>query len=232
MRSRLLTICLIGTVIIAAGQLAAKGSLKFKETSLSFGEITAGQVADLQFEFSNSGDSLLVIKQVNSTCGCTVTQLSKKEYQPGESGVIPVRFFSRGYHGRVIKSISVLSNDEENSQTRLQITGVVNLTEFPDIQIVPKEINLGMLPLSKPTKQILTIRNPGNLELRLTQVQHSPDLYLVFPKTILAPAESIEVELTYNPSRPGKFSTYVLLTSNALGKGQEMVRVEAEVSER
>lgn len=219
-------------MLVLSGQLTAQGRLQFKETSLNFGEVTQGQVADLKFEFTNTGDSVLTIQQVRATCGCTVAQLDKKEYQPGETGVIPVRFFSRGYSGRVIKTMVVVSSDSESPKTRLQLTGMVRVTHFADIEISGKEMNLGKLTVGTPAKGRLTVGNPGNLELRITQVRHSPDLYLVFPKTRLEPGEKITVDLVYVPSRPGSFSSYVFLTSNALGKGEEMVRVEAEVKGR
>lgn len=231
MNAKTVVMCLVGLVLIFSVHVPAKGSIKFKATSLSFGEIDSGQVADLQFEFTNIGDSPLIIQRVHSTCGCTVSQLKKKEYLPGESGVIPVRFFSRGYQGRVIKSLSVTSNDSENAQIRLQITGVVKVTDFADIEVLPREILLGKLPLGKAVRRKVTIKNPGNLELRIAQVSHSPDLYLVFPQSLLAPGQSMEVDIVYNPNRLGMFSTHILMTSNALGKGQEMIRVNAEVVE-
>ncbi len=221
-----------GLIFVCAGPLYDAATIKFIETSLSFGEINHGQVADLQFEFSNTGDSPLVIKQVHSTCGCAVPKLEKMEYLPGEKGVIPVRFFSKGYQGRVIKTLSVTSNDEKNPQLRLQITGVVNLTDFADIQVAPRHLKFGKQSLGKPARQQLTISNPGNQDLRISQVSHSPDIYLIFPKSILTPGERVSVDVVYNPSRTGTFSTNILLTTNALGKGQEMIRVDVEVSER
>ncbi len=232
MKGKLVFLFLLGMAVLFSGNLMAEGKLQFKETSLHFGEVTQGQVADLKFEFSNTGDSVLTIKQVHATCGCTVAQLDKKEYRPGEGGVIPVRFFSRGYSGRVIKTLVVVSSDKDSPKTRLQITGMVKVTDFADIEISQKEVNLGKLTLGTPARQQLTVGNPGNLELRITQVRHAADLYLIFPKTRLEPGETITVELVYNPSRLGSFSTYVFITSNALGKGEEMFRVEAEVKER
>jgi hypothetical protein len=159
-----------------------------------------------------------------------VAQLAKKEYAPGENGVIPIRFFSRGYSGRVTKSITVSSNDEENAMIRLQLTGMVNVTDFADIAISKKELKLGKVALGKPVRESVSIKNPGNLELRISQVSHAPDLYLIFPKTLLSPGEEIAVVVVYNPTRPGTMDTVIRLMSNALGKGQEMIRVVAEIA--
>lgn len=209
--------------------IAAKGVIKFQATSLSFGEVKSGEVADLQFEFSNIGDSALIIQNVTPTCGCTVAQLAKKEYAPGEKGVIPIRFFSRGYSGRVTKTISVSSNDPDNPQIRLQLTGMVNLTDFADIEVSKQEIKFGKKAIGKMVSDSFTIKNKGNQELRLTKVTHSPDLYLIFPKSMLNPGEEIKVQAFYNPNRPGTFDTLIQLFSNAMGKGTVMIRVNIEV---
>jgi hypothetical protein len=104
--------------------------IKFKQKVIDFGDIQSGKVIDLKFEFVNDGDTTLIIKNIRTTCGCTVTQIEKREYKPGEKGKIPVKFFSQGYNGKIVKTITVITNDKTNQYTMLKITGKVILKDF------------------------------------------------------------------------------------------------------
>jgi hypothetical protein len=45
--------------------------LSFVEKSHDFGDISQGDIVDYVFEFENSGDTPLVLSNVQTTCGCT-----------------------------------------------------------------------------------------------------------------------------------------------------------------
>jgi hypothetical protein len=103
--------------------LAAKSKITFKTTEIDFGKIDSGKVVDMEFKFVNAGDETLIIKNINSSCGCTVPKVEKKEYQPGETGDIPVKFYSKGYNGQIVKTITISTNDGDNPYTTLKIKG-------------------------------------------------------------------------------------------------------------
>ncbi len=44
------------------------------------------------FEFTNTGDAPLIIKDVKSTCGCTVPTKPKEPIAPGKTGEIEVKY--------------------------------------------------------------------------------------------------------------------------------------------
>ncbi len=86
-----------------------------------FGDIDPGSTNKGQFKFSNQGQGVLEIKKVQSTCGCTVPELKKKTYLPGESGAISVTFRPGQRSGQVSKHLYILSNDKENPKAQLAI---------------------------------------------------------------------------------------------------------------
>ena len=69
-------------VVVPRGQ----GAITFDNTLHDFGAIWDHEKATHKFRFSNTGSETLVITDVRSTCGCTVPELDKKSYEPGESG--------------------------------------------------------------------------------------------------------------------------------------------------
>lgn len=95
--------------------------ITFEQTTHDFGKIGPKTVHAYEFEFTNTGDELLEIKNTQSTCGCTVAQLTKKEYKPGESGSIKVTFTASTVTGPVTKQVYVISNDTHTSRAILTI---------------------------------------------------------------------------------------------------------------
>ncbi len=95
-----------------------------------------GVIADVEdlyttFSFTNTGTGTLVISEVKATCGCTVPTLVKTEYAPGESATLNVRFNPSGKAGRQNKTISVISNAQPQSITKLAIRADVRpLVDF------------------------------------------------------------------------------------------------------
>ena len=54
---------------------------------------------DFKFEFRNTGDAPVEIKDIHSSCGCTVATLDEKVFQPGRTGTINGTFSSEGKSG-------------------------------------------------------------------------------------------------------------------------------------
>ena len=85
-------------------------ALEVKEDYFDFGDIKQGAVVEHVFKFTNTGDSILVIQKVYSTCGCTIPSYPKEGIAPGQSGEITVKFNSEGKMGLNNKIITILSN--------------------------------------------------------------------------------------------------------------------------
>lgn len=88
--------------------------LTFVKDHHDFGHIQQGQVVKYEFEFTNTGDADLIITNATSTCGCTVPEYPKEPIKPGESGVIPVEFDSRGKENKVSKTVTLVANTNPN----------------------------------------------------------------------------------------------------------------------
>jgi len=103
---------------------AKKGPrITFKNEVHDFGELKPITKNKCEFTFTNTGDAELKIKNVRSTCGCTVAQLSKKNYAPGESGTIKVVYTSTARAASINKVIYVTSNDKTRPRVGLTLKG-------------------------------------------------------------------------------------------------------------
>ncbi len=83
----------------------------FDSAVCRFGTIAIGEKFSHSYRFVNKGKSPLVISQVTPSCGCTTPKDWPHEpIMPGEEGHITVEFNSKGFPGKIDKSISVLTN--------------------------------------------------------------------------------------------------------------------------
>lgn len=211
--------------------LAADSRMEFKETTIDFGEVDSGKVVDINFEFENTGDSVLIIKNIRATCGCTATRLEKKEYQPGEKGVIPVKFNSRGYNKRITKIIRISTNDKENPFPELKITGNVVLKDFAAIEMEPDQLDFEKVKIGKEYSKKVSIKNTGTIDLRIVEVTHSPEIVPGFTRKIARPGKEMNVNIVFKPMQEGRFTTFIKIRTNAYRQRLVILRVNAEVEE-
>ena len=223
------TILIVGVFSLCSLFLIAGADIKFEKQEINFGEIDDGQTVDLVFEFQNTGDSLLIIKNINASCGCTATQLKKRRYKPGEKGSIPVKFLSRGYGGRkVFKSITVNSNDPEQSSIRLRIVGKVILKNFARIEISPKEITVKMNPRKKEYSNKFFIKNTGNIDLEIKELSHIPEIIPVFTSPVIKPGQQAEVKVIFKPLHQNRNVTFLKIRTNDFRQYYTLLKIILE----
>jgi glutathione peroxidase-family protein len=216
-------------ILLLAVSLTAQAKIKFEQTEVDFGELESGKSTNLEFKFENAGNEMLIIKNVATSCGCTAAKLEKKEYKPGEKGVLPVTFYSQGYNGKIVKVITVASNDKENVYTRLKVKGTVKLTNFAAVELGSDRVDFKEVVIGKQYDETITLKNTGTIALRIIEVTHSPDVYPVFEKKSLDPNEETRVKIIFNPMETGRFATFVKIRSNAYRQRLVIVKVNAEV---
>lgn len=104
---------------------ATKGFLTFTEKSHSFGSIKHGDVVGYQFTCVNTGVEPVRIINVKKGCGCTDVKYPQKPILAGDSAIVELIFDTRGWQGRQVKQVTVLTNDSVGSK-ELRIWADVN----------------------------------------------------------------------------------------------------------
>lgn len=112
--------------------------ITFEKVVHDFGDIGPGSKKVCEFKFTNTGDSLLKITKVSKTCGCTPYTLAKKEYEPGESGALKVKYNASKRPSSIRKTLFVSSNDEAKPKVELAIKAKI----VSKIDYQPKRLNL------------------------------------------------------------------------------------------
>lgn len=84
--------------------------MKFEFESHDFGKVKSGDKVTYEFNFTNTGQSPLIISNATASCGCTVPEWPKTPVQPGQDGKIKVTFDSANKEGLQDKQITVTAN--------------------------------------------------------------------------------------------------------------------------
>lgn len=85
-------------------------AISFKYLDHDFGKVIQGEVVTYNFKFTNTGNADLLISDVTTTCGCTVSEYPVDPVKPGETKIIKAIFDSNNRIGFQNKRITVLTN--------------------------------------------------------------------------------------------------------------------------
>ncbi|WP_395046004.1 DUF1573 domain-containing protein [Flavobacterium sp.] len=119
---------------VSQAQSGAKIEFSAKDNTIDYGTVTKNNDTGIRtFEFTNTGNEPLIIKDVKSSCGCTVPTKPTDPILPGKTGKIDVKYNMNP--GPIRKTITVESNaiNYEGGMVPLKIKGTV---------VVPEEVNM------------------------------------------------------------------------------------------
>lgn len=189
-----------------SGQNKEGAILFFGKNSYDFGRVREdkGKVSHT-FSISNTGDTPLILNNVRSTCGCTVSTWSKEPISPGEQGFITIDFDPKNRQGQFHKTVQIQSS-ANNSNMFVTVSGTVlpplkeEIMEYKigDLSVSSKHINFGYIFKGKTGIQTHTIANHTNefMDIDLEDVPEHIIAHL-YPST-LKPGEYGQIEIHYN----------------------------------
>jgi len=212
-------------LLVGAG-LAAQPKLNFSNTRHDYGTIReeAGK-QEAVFNFTNSGDSVLVITRVQPSCGCTASDYTKSPVPPGGKGFVTAVFDPRGYSSRFAKSISVYSNARP-AVSVLIIEGRVeprekSVEELYTFAVGPVRFQSNHLAFTTTKKtekkiRVMPVINTSKEPARIEFEGLPAHLSLKMSPAILKPGEKGMIEGTYDAK----------LNSSSWGNVNDLVRLK------
>jgi len=193
-----------------------------------FGEVVQGDKVDYTFRFRNSGDELLVIESVHSSCGCTAALLSSKQIAPGDMGEIKTTFDSSNFRNAIHKTITMTTNDPESATVKFQIKGQVK----EELALDPARVSFGKLAPGAQVEQQVFIKNSSKKVIILEQpTATNPDIQASLARTTLEPGEQVELKVTAQVPEDAKRLRGYIMISTDYGKVPKLrLSVSASVS--
>lgn len=176
--------------LLVAVAFAALSQPRFTSNTemYSFGQIEWKRPVNAQFVITNTGDSPLVLTEVEPDCACTVAQWTKTPIAPGAKGTVNVTFDAEAL-GRFQKSVAIHINAEPHlvylhfngevvreikdfTKTHPYQVGQIridkNSIDFPDVQRGEKPVvHIGVVNLSDRPYEPVLMHLPSFLEMEV-----------------------------------------------------------------
>ena len=96
---------------------AADTEIEWTKKTWDFGNISEGEEVSHTFYFRNTGKHNLIIKNIETGCGCTTVNYDKAPIAPGKEGKIEIAFNSAGRYGKQYKEICIFANITGKQET-------------------------------------------------------------------------------------------------------------------
>jgi hypothetical protein len=96
----------------------------FENETIDYGTIPHNADGKREFVFVNNGNKALTIESTQGSCGCTVPTKPEKPIQPGEKGIIGVKYATDRV-GPFTKTVTVKSNAAGQETKVLTIKGTI-----------------------------------------------------------------------------------------------------------
>lgn len=116
-------------------------AIVFDENAHDFGDQPQNAALKHTFTFKNTGDAILKIEKVRTTCGCTAALASEKEIPPGGSGKIDVTFKVGSRGGKKQKAVKVYTNDPSSPMVKLDVIATVKVL----LGVTPARLSFGQI---------------------------------------------------------------------------------------
>jgi hypothetical protein len=206
-------------VIFTPGTAALTQQLSASASSLSFGNVNVGSSASQTLTMTNSGTGSVSISQMTAA-GTGYTSVSgvtlPMSLAAGQTVSTKVTFAPTAM-GSNSGSVSVVSS-ATNSPSTVALSGSGTAGTQPMISVVPVSVGFGSVSVGLSNTQTVTISNPGNASLSVTQSLLAGTGMsmsgLSLPLTVLA-GKSASFTVAFAPKAAGSITGSLTLVSNA-----------------
>lgn len=195
-----------------ASTAVAGPMIEFETMDYNFGKVMADDDIKYEYIFTNTGGQPLEILNVHVTCGCTTAGEIEKVIAPGAKGKIPIEFHTKGYKGKVEKSIRVSTNVPGRQMLTLKIGGEI----WEPIEINPRYASFGQIvDKSLAAKREIEIVNHMDEPIEIRGVVSSSSLFSATMETLEAGRKFKLIVTTTPPLQEGSNRSVIkILTSS------------------
>ncbi|MBN2031128.1 DUF1573 domain-containing protein [bacterium] len=164
---------------------------------IDFGSVKEDTLLQGSILITNSGSDPVTIRNVRTSCGCTVAQALKKECAPGDTVNIAFSFNTKGFDGLVRKSVTVFFQESDIEDAHF----VIQTHVVQDIDIDPRHFHFAVNQFNSDSvvTELLTIRNHLKKPLHIHNIYAVDDMITVVPTAaVIQPGEAKSLEIQFN----------------------------------
>jgi hypothetical protein len=204
-------------ILFCAMQSHAQPQIQFETVEYDYGTIKEEDGPQKGvFVFTNNGNEPLRIVSVRASCGCTASNYTREEVAPGAKGMVEATYNPANRPGRFAKSLSVTTNDPQNSTVGLIIKGDVTpkpktkADNYPskigNLRFKTNHVALQQITNKEVRSDTLKVYNEGKQPITINTVKENSDFISIsnLPLTLQHDEEGYLI-LTYDASKRNDF---------------------------
>lgn len=186
------------------------GTITFASLEYDFGRIPVGQIVRTEFQFTNTGTTLLQVTDVRPGCGCTTAGSWDRSVEPGQTGRIPVQFNSMNFNGHVSKPVTVTTSDPAHPTMALRITGEI----WRPIELQPNFVYFNSVDPEVSATKVAWLTNNTSEPITVSDLKNTNSMFQVELKEV----------------QPGKVFQFVISTVAPLEGVNPQTQITAKTS--
>src|SRR5262245_38596419 len=125
--------------------------------SYDFGKMQRGEKQRHVFTFRNDGKGVLLLRPGQPSCKCTVSNVSKRTVQPGETSEVLIEWTAEQEPGPFRKTAPIYTNDRRRLTVQLEIKGNV----VQNFVALPGTFELGRVIFDQPRTSTMRLYGFG-----------------------------------------------------------------------
>lgn len=218
----------------------AAAQLRFEPKTAHVGTISEDDAPrEVTFRFVNDSDTPVVIKRVETTCGCTKPRYSKAPVLPGAKGTLSVFFNPKGQPGTLNRSVYVHTSASA-TPVKLTLTGEVTPTkdlhpEYPyrigALRLKQTEVRFGVVRAPMRAMARIEVVNEGSRPLRLSLGGAPVWVEFRTEPAVIKPDSVGDMVFICNPQglEPGKIQAEAMLDGVIALPSERLLKFSAEI---
>lgn len=227
-------LCLLSVTAVVAQPI-----VKFDKTEVDLGVFEENEaVKTISFQIKNIGNQPLVIEEINTSCGCVLSEYTQKPIQKDSSTFIRLFLNMKNRPGFFSKTITVTTNTKPDINL-LIVKGAVKATprnplvEFPvqhgKLFTASNGFNVGTVTTEKPVQRNLEIYNNSATELKLLERSILPNHIKIVNKDLkVLPYQVSVLKISYDAKQKNDYgfvSDYIELFFDDPEKGNSDISI-------
>lgn len=211
--------------------------VKVDDPDFDFGIMERNASGSHTFTFSNVGDYPLVLKAGETTCKCTLSQVTDEKVAPGKATDVTLTWEAKTEESRFRQTATILTNDPRRQRVELTVSGRVGRSievQPPELvfsSVTPEETPTGELVVYSFTQEDFAIKGH---ELLKEDIAKFFDISVeAIDKSELAPEalSGQRVKVALKPGLPfGRMEQVLRLNTNMAGVPSPEVIILGSVS--
>lgn len=204
-------LCMLLCCGVTAGISSASASITYTPAPVDLGIIETGQQTQTEVYLLNSGPKSVLIKNVNSSCGCTVGKTEKDTIAPGEKVSLKITIKTdNGKTGHLNQTIAVITEEPDRNVLKIPIS----YTVIQSLSIFPRHVLLGDVLVGRQLdKEIVLSPRDANELINVFSLEASEGIQIKsFALKSSSEIKELVPELIKKPGFPADLPYGYLLT--------------------